>query len=370
MLVKDIQQILELWAPKELAWERDNAGLQIGSLRSSVKRVLVALDVTDGVVDEAKRLRADVIVSHHPLLFHPVRRVDEDDRVGRLLLKLARSGIAVYAAHTNLDFAPSGVSTALAGRLGLSQVEVLAPQRGLLKKIVVFVPASHADKVMASMAAAGAGQIGKYEECSFRMEGTGTFKGKAGSRPYVGKAGRMERVQEIRLEMVVPTWAAARVVAAMHASHPYEEIAYDLYGLENEFPEAGAGAIGNLDRAMSLDAFLGRARRSLGTPALRYAGDSRRRVRRVAVCGGSGSDLLPDAIRRGADAFLTADISYHTFERADGSIALIDAGHYETEQPIVRKVAHYLKSEVARRKERVSVFESKRSRNPVQYHLS
>ena len=370
MTVRDIQHILESWAPKEIAWERDNVGLLIGTPNHRVRNILVSLDVTDEIVDEARAKRIDLIISHHPLLFHSLKTIRGDDRVGRIVTALIHYGIALYAAHTNLDFTQSGVSFTLAERLKLQHIDFLQKNQSVYQKIVVFVPADHADTVMASMAQAGAGVIGKYERCSFRTEGVGTFKAADDSKPFIGKAGQFETVPEIRLEMILPQWKMNDVLTAMRSSHPYEEVAYDVYGLSNESNSYGAGAIGDLEKEINLKTFLGRVRTLLNTGTVRYTGKHQRRIKRVAVCGGSGSDLLRTAIQQGADAFITADVSYHTFQEADGRIALVDAGHFETEQPIVQKIVQYLHNHCASVKEKIYVVASTRARNPVQYYLS
>lgn len=368
MIVRDIQRIIEAWAPKELAWERDNVGLQVGSPTKRVGRILVTLDVTDRVVLEARRMNADLIVSHHPLLFRPLAAIDTDERIGRLVAMLTRHNIALYSAHTNLDFASGGVSFSLAARLGLRSVEVLGRDQFVEKKIVVFVPPSHLDRVRSAMAAAGAGSIGHYDLCSFGAPGTGTFRPLKSARPYVGTRGTFERIEEIRLEMRAPAWKVAAVVAAMRSAHPYEEVAYDVYALADASPQHGAGAIGDLRPAMASGSFLAHVSRRLRIPVLRHRNGPRRRISRVAVCGGSGSDLMGVALRRGADAFITADISYHRFEATDGKMLLVDAGHYESELPVVKTMASTLATEIGRLGRKVRVVESSITTNPVDYY--
>lgn len=370
MVFRDLQQILETWAPKELAWEQDNVGAQIGASGKNIRSILVALDVTDEVVAEAKRKRCDVIVTHHPLIFRPLRSINADRRVERLATELIRNGIALYAAHTNLDYTPKGVSETLAGQLELRDVTVLQPSARLFKKVAVFVPLSDVDRVAAAMADAGAGAIGNYDSCSFRSAGTGTFRAKANARPYIGRTGVLERTQEVRLESLVPVWALDKVVGAMKRAHPYEEVAFDVADLSNTSAHHGAGAIGTLAKAVTLEKFLRALRKQLKAPALRYAPAKKKRIGRVAVCGGSGSDLLEVAINAGADAFVTSDVRFHTFQEADGRIALIDAGHYETELPVVRAIVSYLKNELKNRTLHVTVAASAASRNAVHYYFS
>jgi hypothetical protein len=239
----------------------------------------------------------------------------------------------------------------------------------LQNKIVTFVPPSHADAVAAAMAAAGAGVIGEYESCSFRGEGKGTFRGGAGSHPALGRKGILEHVQEIRLEMVAPRRALGNVVRAMTEAHPYEEVAYDVYALENTTGEYGMGAVGTLRRSVPLRVFLSTVRRVLKAPVLRWSGDPRTSMHRVALCGGSGSELLPDAIASGADVFVTADVRYHTYQEAEGSIALVDAGHFETEIPVVAAIVERLRRETHSRGERIPVLAASGSTNPVRWSM-
>ena len=360
---------MEAWAPLDIAWERDNVGLQTGDPDTRVRGILVALDVTESIVTEALRRGANLIVSHHPLLFRPLRSVTSGTSQERCLGALLRNRVALYSAHTNLDFARGGTSFALADALGVTTEGFLRTPFRLQNKIVTFVPPSHAEAVASAMTAAGAGVIGEYESCSFRGEGKGTFRGGARSRPAVGRKGTLEQVKEIRLEMVAPRRAVRGVVRAMTEAHPYEEVAYDVYALENPAGEYGMGAVGTLRRKVPLRTFLATVRRSLKTPALRWSGDPRTPVHRVALCGGSGSDLLGDAVASGAEAFVTADVRYHTYQEAEGRIALIDAGHFETEIPVVAAMVERLRRETLRGGERIPVRAASGSTNPVRWSM-
>ncbi len=366
MTIADIEQIIEGWAPQWTAWERDNVGLQVGDRARSVSRVLVALDVTEQIVEEAREKRAELIVSHHPLLFRPPSSITASNDIGRLVLMLVESRIAVYSAHTNLDFTKQGVSFALAETLGLKKIRFLSPLKGMQSKIVVFVPADHADRVAEGMSSAGAGVIGEYSSCSFRLSGAGTFRGSPNSHPVVGKAGRPETVEEMRLEMIAPRARVSAIVAAMKEAHPYEEVAYDVYPLDNESTNYGMGAIGELEAAQTLKTFLEHSKRALKAEALRFTGDLHRKIRHVAVCGGSGSDLLPTALSAKADVFVTADVRYHTFHAA-GDLALVDAGHWETEQVILEPLADRLRRAAKQKKQRLEVLVTQYSTNPTHY---
>jgi dinuclear metal center YbgI/SA1388 family protein len=367
MVLRDIDRLLDSWAPKAIAWERDNVGLQIGDPARRVRKILLALDLTDEVVREAKRRSVDLVITHHPLFFRPATALRSDQRLGRLALSLAENKIALYALHTNLDYAPGGVSHALAEALGLRNSSTLEPLDGTFQKIVVFVPSGHEDAVLRAMASEGAGMIGAYDHCSFQSGGTGTFRPLQNARPFIGSRGTLERVEEIRLEMIVPRWKCARTLSAMRLAHPYEEVAYDVIDLATAVSQYGAGAIGTLPRALTLRSFLALVKRRLGTPHLRYCGDLRRPIRTVAVCGGSGAEYLPAALRKNADAFVTADLRYHTFQDCDGAIALIDAGHYETEAVVLRHLLLFLRSRNEIRKEKMKVFTSSVNTNFVYY---
>lgn len=370
MTVQDVREIMDAWAPPSIAWEGDNVGLQVGDPAMRVRGILVALDVTEGVIAEAGRRGANLIVSHHPLLFRPLRSLTPASPVARSVTALASRGIALFAAHTNLDFTRGGTSFALAGALGIEGADFLRKPYRLQSKVVTFVPPADADAVARAMSEAGAGIIGEYDQCSFRMEGTGTFRGGAASRPAVGTRGRHERVREVRLEMVAPRQAVPRVVRALVSAHPYEEPAYDIVALENVDRAYGMGVIGELPRRVSLARFLATVRRALGARAPRFAGDPRALVQKIAVCGGSGAALLDDAIASGADVYVTADVKYHAYHEADGRLALVDAGHYETEFPVVGAVAEHLRRAIAARGERAGVRTAARPTNPVRQGLS
>jgi len=363
--VRGIQDIMETWAPLDIAWEGDNAGLQTGDPDARVRGILVALDVTEDIASEAVRRGANLIVSHHPLLFRPLRSVTTRTARERCLAALLRKGLSVYSAHTNLDFTRGGTSFALAKSLGVTPEGFLKSPFSLRSKIVTFVPRSHAGAVAAAMAAAGAGVIGEYDQCSFSGEGTGTFRGGPGAHPSIGRRGVTERVTEVRLEMAAPRRSVAEVVRALKKAHPYEEVAYDIYPLANADAEYGMGAIGTLSRPLPIGAFIPLVRRVLKSPSVRWSGNPRTTVRRVALCGGSGSDLLPEAIASGADVFVTADVRYHTYQEAEERIVLVDAGHFETEYPVVAAIVERLRRETLRRGSRIRVRAAATSTNPV-----
>ncbi len=365
--VEDIQRALGAWAPPDVAWDHDNVGLQYGDPTMRVRGILVSLDPTETSVLEAAARGANLLVTHHPLLLRPVRAVTPASAAGRCLEILVRRHIALFAAHTNLDFARNGTSFALASALGLQEVAFLERSHRVDRKIVTFVPAEYADRVATAMAGAGAGVIGSYDHCSFRVAGTGTFRGNEASSPAIGRKGKFEQVQEVRLEMIAPQWAVDGVLQAMRRAHPYEEVAFDVLPLENLSNNFGMGVVGLLPRATQLSRFLIRVKQTLASGALRWCGSPRAIVRRIAVCGGSGGELLESAIRSGADVFLSADLKYHAFQEAAGRIALVDAGHYETEAPVVDAIVTYLRKELRRRAGRTPVHAARRAENFVRY---
>ena len=367
MTVADIEQVMEQWAPTWAAWDRDNVGLQLGDRTRRVSKILVALELTDGVVQEAVRKKIDLILTHHPPFFHPLSSLTSSTPTGRNLLTLAQRKIAVYSAHTNLDFTKGGVSIVLARTLGLRNVNFLAPLTDKLAKIVVFVPTDHVDRVADAMSTAGAGTIGNYDSCSFRVKGMVTFRGNQETRPSVGKRGSFERIEETRLEMITPKFLVERVVRSMRSMHPYEEIAYDVFPVNTPSANFGMGAVGTLEHEVSLKSFLQNAKMALHAGQFRYSGNTNKKIKSVAVCAGSGSELLEDALRAKADVFITADIRYHTFHAAEGRIALVDAGHWETEVGILEPMRQRVTGAARQLGQTVSVYLTQNSTNPVRY---
>jgi dinuclear metal center YbgI/SA1388 family protein len=335
--VRDVLSALHDIAPAGSAQSYDNVGLQIGDPNQNVSRIVVALDLAAAVVDQAIDAGAELIVTHHPIIFKPVRDVVASDSYAGLVHRVARAGLSHIAIHTNLDAAWDGVSFALARKLGLTDLSFIEPMPDVLQKLVLFVPHDHLHDVRSAIAAAGGGVIGQYDSCAFASEGIGFFRALDGANPFIGKAGGdLEHAQEYKLEVEAPKWRMPAVIAGMKQAHPYEEVAHDIYDLRTSSTRHGLGAVGSLDEAMTLAGFLDRVRERLKVPALRFVGNPDAQVARVAVCGGSGSSFISQAMKTGADVYLTADVTYHRFFevlRADGSarMALIDAGHYETE---------------------------------------
>ncbi|MCU0380522.1 MAG: Nif3-like dinuclear metal center hexameric protein [Chitinophagaceae bacterium] len=332
MKISEIINFLETIAPLSLQESYDNAGLLTGEGDWTCRAALVSLDLTPAVVEEAIARDCNLVISHHPLIFRGLKKINAADPVGRALVASIKHDIAVYAIHTNLDNIREGVNGRMAGLLGIRDPQVLLPLEGRLRKLVVFIPEKHLEPVRDAIWAAGAGQIGRYANCSFRSSGEGSFRAGPGANPFVGLPGALHLEPETRLEVVLPAEAEKRVVRAMLDAHPYEEVAYDLFTLQNTDPGRGAGLVGNLEAPVDAGDFLQTVRQVFQVPVMRHSAFTGRPVQKVAVCGGAGSFLISRALAAGADAFLTADLKYHEFFEPDGRMLLADIGHYESEQ--------------------------------------
>ncbi|SFV33547.1 Nif3-like dinuclear metal center hexameric protein [Thermoflavifilum thermophilum] len=331
MQINEIIQYLEEIAPLSYQESYDNAGLQVGNPGQPLQGILLTLDITETVVKEAIQKHCNLIVAHHPIMFRPLKRITGATDAERAIMLAIQSNVVLYAIHTNLDQVAQGVNAMIAERLGLLHTQVLAPMRGKLKKLVTFVPHAHAAALRAALFHAGAGVIGKYDECSYNVEGFGTFRAREGANPYVGTIGKQHQEPETRVETIFPAHLEKVVTEALLQHHPYEEVAYDIYPLDNLYPEVGPGMVGELPEPVSVEAFLHLVKEALHTGCIRYTHYTGM-IQRVAVCGGAGIFLLPEAIKAGAQAFVTADIKYHEFFQAEGRLLLMDVGHYESEQ--------------------------------------
>jgi dinuclear metal center YbgI/SA1388 family protein len=332
MKLKDLCAWLDAEVPLAFQEDYDNSGLQVGEPEQELNKGLVTIDVTEEVIEEAISNSCDIVISHHPLIFGGIKRLAGKNPVERIVRKCILNNIAVYSAHTNLDITHSGVSRKIADKLGLEDIRVLAPLKKQLLKLVTFIPLSHVEQVSSAVFRAGAGVIGNYDSCGFTVQGKGSFRGNEKTNPYAGEKNQLHYEDEVRFETVLFTHMKEKVIRALLEAHPYEEVAYDLYSIENTNIDAGLGCTGMLPEPADDHDFLGRVRELFG-PGLRYSGETKRGVVfKVAMCGGSGASLLKEAIASGADAFITADIRYHTFFEAENRILLIDAGHYQTEK--------------------------------------
>jgi len=332
MKINDITQVLESVAPLSYQESYDNSGLICGLPNNEVERVLLTLDITESVVNEAINKKCNLIIAHHPIIFRPIKSLTGKNYVERSVMLAIRHDISIYACHTNLDAVPTGVNSIIAEKLHLQNCKILQPIASDLRKLVTFVPVNQADNVRAAICDAGAGHIGAYDNCTYNLEGFGTFRGLDGTNPYVGEKGKIHHEPELRIETIFPKHLKNKVLSALLQSHPYEEVAYDIYPLENENNGVGAGLIGELENEIEVYEFLGEIKKEFNCGAIKYTQPHKQSIKKVAICGGSGSFLLPKAIEKQADIFISGDFTYHQFFDAENKIIIADIGHFESEQ--------------------------------------
>jgi len=331
-VLKDITNFLESFAPLGLQESYDNAGLITGDVNAEITTVLITLDVTEKVVEEAVQKKAQLIVSHHPVVFSGLKKLTGKNYVERTLIKAIKNDIAIYTAHTNLDSVEGGVNHKICEKLGLQNCKILQPAGEQLKKLVTFIPVEQSNQVREAVFNAGAGNIGNYDSCGFTAEGFGSFRGNEESNPFVGKKGEIHTEKEVRFETIFPGYLQGKVVDALLKAHPYEEVAYDIYPLDNKFDKVGMGMIGTLINSVSETEFLQKLKTTFNTGVIKHTALKDKPVNKVAVCGGSGSFLLNAAIAAGADFFVSGDFKYHQFFDAENKIVIADIGHFESEQ--------------------------------------
>ena len=331
MKLREITAVLEAAAPLALQESYDNSGLLIGDEGMEIAGALLCVDVTPEVMDEAEERGCNLIVSHHPLIFSGQKRFTGASATQRLIRRAIKNDMAVYAAHTNADNVSGGVSFMLGTRLGLRNMRVLAPREKGLRKLAVYVPEAYAETVREVLFAAGAGTIGRYDQCSYNIRGEGTFRAGEGTRPFAGSRGERHTEPEIRVECLIPDYRVREAVDAVRHVHPYEEMAYDVWPVEIPDYLSGAGVVGETEPCETA-VFLKRLKSVLQLPVLRHSPIVRPVVRRVALCGGSGAEFIPAALRNDADLFVSADFKYHAFFDARETLTLADVGHYESEK--------------------------------------
>jgi dinuclear metal center YbgI/SA1388 family protein len=363
MTIQTITQYLERLAPLAYQESYDNAGLLVGEGHWEVNKILISLDTTEAVVEEAVQNGCNLIIAHHPIVFRGLKKLNSRNYIGKAVIKAIKNDVAIYATHTNLDNVKGGVNFRIAQQLGLQNVRILSPKKQVLQKLVAFVPVESTQIVLQAMYEAGAGEIGNYANCSFRTTGTGTFRPNSVANPHIGTANQLEEVQEERVEVIFPSHVSERVLAAMQKAHPYEEVAFYLTALENENQEVGAGAIGLLPEPVDELTFLRFIKEKMQAGCVRYTPLSGKKVQRIAVCGGVGSFLIGDAIRAGADVFVTADVKYHEFFDAENRLIIADIGHYESEVFTKELIHTYLSEKFAN----IALVLSKTVTNPINY---
>ncbi|TNE80631.1 MAG: Nif3-like dinuclear metal center hexameric protein [Bacteroidetes bacterium] len=365
MKIREVLDYLESIAPPALQESYDNAGLIVGNANEEVSGILVCLDSTPEVIAEAKAKGCNLVVAHHPIVFSGLKKLNGKNYVERAVMQAIKSDVAIYAIHTNLDnVLINGVNQKMAEKLGLVNGRILAPMKGALEKLVVFVPDAHAEAIRLALFKAGAGHIGNYDACSFNTRGEGSFRGNEHSSPYVGEKGKLHYEEETRIETVYPAHLRSVVVKAMLSQHPYEEVAYDIYKLENTWHQAGSGLVAELAEPIPMRTFLDKVKVAFQAGAIRYTESAHQEVKRVALCGGSGSFLLPQAKASGAQVFLSSDFKYHQFFDGEDAISIVDIGHYEGEYFTIELLGELLRKKF----NTFAVIFSDINTNPIKYH--
>ena len=365
MKIADIVAHLESVAHPSLQEHYDNAGLIAGNIDWTCTGAITCLDATEAVIKEAIEKNCNLVIAHHPIVFGGLKKLNGSNYAEKAVIAAIKNDIAIYAIHTNLDNVRHGVSGMLADKLGLFNYSVLLPKTGVLKKMFVFVPVEQAEQVRNAVFAAGGGNINNYSECSFNAAGTGTFKAEQGANPFVGETGKRHSENEIKMEVIFPAWLEAKLLTAMKIAHPYEEVAYDVLSLDNQHPEIGSGIIGDLPQPMEETAFLARVQQIFKIPVVRHTALTGSLVRKIAVCGGAGSFLIPVAANAGADFYITADIKYHEFFDANNRLVIADVGHYESEQYTIELLATILQEKFPT----FAALKTTVKTNPVHYFL-
>ena len=332
MTIQNIITEIENFAPLSYQEEYDNCGLLTGDLNTEATGALLSLDCIESVVDEAIDNNCNLIIAHHPIIFSGLKKITGANYIERTIIKAIKNNIAIYAAHTNIDNVIKGVNFKIAEKLGLKNIKILSPKINLLKKLVTYVPASHHQKVLDALFKSGCGDIGNYSHCSFNLEGTGTFMGNDNTKPFIGEPNKLSTEKEMRIECIFESRSESVVLKSLLEAHPYEEVAFDIYHLANKLNKAGSGITGELDIPVNEEAFLNLVKETLKCAILKHTEKTGKFVKKVALCGGSGSFLLKNAINAKVDVFVTSDFKYHDFFDADKKLMVIDAGHFETEQ--------------------------------------
>ena len=363
MKLKEFTKYLDEEIPLAYQEDYDNSGIQVGSPKQEISSAIICLDVTEEVLNEAVTHGCDIIVSHHPLIFKGIKSLTGKTFTEKILQGAITNEIAIYSAHTNLDAVGNGVSRKMAEKIGLEQISILSPLENQLLKLVTFIPEAHVEKVKNALFEAGAGVTGNYDNCGFTLSGTGSFRGNENANPFIGEKGKIHYEPEVRFETILFNHLKDKVILALLATHPYEEVAYDLYSLKNNNIGIGLGCVGKLANPVPERDFLKLISKTFDARGIRHTNLNGKMVSKVALCGGSGASLINNAIRSGADAFVTADIKYHDFFNAENRILLVDAGHFETEK-FSREI---LKDLIIKKFPKFAVRFSETNTNPINY---
>ncbi len=365
MKINDVINCLENFAPLSLQEDYDNAGLIVGNHNDDCKGIITALDVNEDVIAEAVKKGCNLIVAHHPIIFKGLKKLNGKNYVERTVIDAIKNNISIYAIHTNLDNVINGVNYEIARKLGLKNLKVLSPKQDSLKKLVTFSPQKNAEEIRAALFEMGAGNIGAYSECSFNVDGVGSFKAGEKASPFVGEIGARHNENETRIEVIFPSHLEQKIIKNLLAVHPYEEVAYDIYSLSNVHSGVGSGLIGEMPTSVSEEDLLLKLKTEFGLTIIRHTAFLHKKIIKVALCGGAGSFLISTAKAAGADAYVTSDVKYHEFFDADNSIFLADIGHYESEQFTIDLLGEILQQKFPN----FAVLKTEIKTNPVNYYL-
>jgi len=365
MQLKLITQYLESIAPLGFQESYDNSGLIIGNPDDEISGILISLDITEEILDEAISRNLNLIVTHHPIVFAGIKKLNGKNYIERCVAKAIKNNLAIYSSHTNLDSVFGGVNSKICEKLELKNCRILSPVPNYLKKLVTFVPTADALNVRKALFDAGAGHIGNYDSCSFSQTGQGSFRGNDQTNPYVGEKNQLHYEEEIRIETIFPKHLQSKIIQALLSVHPYEEVAYDIYPLDNEYNQSGIGMIGELESEMDEVEFLQKLKVAFDCKVIRHSSLLNRSIRKVAVCGGSGSAFLNKAIAQKADVYVSGDFKYHQFFDAEQKIIIADIGHYESEQ-FTKEVFYEL---LTKKFPKFAVHLSDLSTNPIDYFV-
>jgi len=363
MTITEITSYLESLAPLSSQESYDNSGLIVGDPQSAVHNVLISLDCIEATIDEAIAKKCQLVIAHHPIVFKGLKRLNGSNYVERTVLKAIKNDIAIYAIHTNLDNYRFGVNYEIGKRLKLNNLRVLEPKNQVLSKLSCFIPETHFEVVSEAIFAAGAGRIGEYSECGFSVQGEGTFRPDSTAQPFIGEANQRSQVAERKFEAVCSTHLINKIVQAMKSAHPYEEVAYEVFAMQNQNPYEGSGMVGELAEPMEAKAFLQEVKDTFHCGVIRHTDLLDKPISKVAFCGGAGSFLLPSAVRAKADIFITGDYKYHEFFDAEERIVIADIGHFESEQFTSNRIAELLMEKFANFAVRLTEVNT----NPINY---
>lgn len=344
MKLKSLIKKIENKYPLNLAYDWDNVGLLVGDFEMDIKKVLVTLEANDKVIDEAINENVDLIITHHPFIFRKLNKVNTGDLKGKLIHKLIKNDIALYSMHTNFDIAFDGLNDYFMEKIGIESTGVLeATDTEVLFKLAVYVPETHSVKLREVLGKSGAGSLGNYSNCSFSINGTGTFKPEDGSNPYIGDEGKIEHVNEVKIETIVPQKILGGVINNMIKAHPYEEVAYDIYKLENKGQIAGLGRVAKLEEKTTLKELTNLIKDKLNMDKIRIVGNIDTEISKIAVVTGAGADMVKKAQRQNAQVIITGDVKYHDAQDAlDMGMCIVDCGHFETEDIFKEAMKRFL----------------------------